>query len=115
MFALANGLMSEGMLSAADASWLRRSNELANAAYADPTTVAPDCYDAATNPGAASWFKASATELLELAHSYLDLLNRHQVRWVELRTSAPGHIVYEDHVQVVAVPFSYPGDWPFPS
>ncbi len=43
----------------------------------------------------------------------LELLDRYDVRWVELRTNTPGRITYEDDVQVVAVPFSYPDDWPF--
>lgn len=44
---------------------------------------------------------------------YLDLLDRYDVPWVELRTSAPGPIHYEDRVQVVTTPWAYPEDWPF--
>lgn len=81
----------------------------------DPTSVVADRYDPVVNPGARSWFKSSARELLELARGYLDLLDRYGVRWVELRTMSAGRVVYEDEVQVVTVPFRYPDDWPFES
>ncbi len=113
VFALANGLASEGALSPADATWLREANDRANAAYADPTTVVPECYDANIHPGAAAWFRSSATDLLELTSSYLALLDRYDIPWVQLRTARPGRIVYADDVQVVAVPLAYPDDWPF--
>lgn len=115
VFALTNGLASTNMLSPMDADWVRASNDRANAAYTDPTTVVTDCYDAIINPGARSWFKASARDLLTLTRGYLDLLDRYGVRWVELRTRTVGRAVYEDDVQVVAVPFTYPDDWPFES
>lgn len=115
VFALANGLAGDRMLAPADEAWVRASNDRANASYVDPTTVVADCYDSIMNPGARSWFKSSAAELLELARGYLDLLDRYDVRWVELRTSSPGRVTYEDAVQVVAVPFRYPDDWPFES
>jgi hypothetical protein len=66
--------------------------------------VAPGCCDSARNPGTRSWFKATATELLVVAEEYLELLDRYRVPWVELRSSSPGRVVYEDEVQVVAVP-----------
>lgn len=112
VFALTNGLASADLLSPSDAAWVRASNEHATAAYPDPTTIVTDCYDPVINPGARSWFKSSASELLDLARGYLDLLDRYGVRWVELRTRSAGRVVYEDDVQVVAVPFIYPDDWP---
>ncbi|WP_196073129.1 VOC family protein [Nakamurella alba] len=115
IFAMANGLAQEGMLSPADATWLREANDSANEAYPDPTTVAPDCYDRTTNPGARSWFRAYATLLLDMVPPYLDLLDRYGIGWTELRTSSPGRITYQDEVQVVAVPQSHPADWPFPT
>lgn len=115
VFALANGLAGEGSLAPADAAWMRASNDRADALYVDPTTVVADCYDPVLNPGARSWFTSSATELLEFTRGYLDLLDRYDVRWVELRTSTPGRVTYEDAVQVVAVPFTHPEDWPFTS
>jgi len=115
VFALANGLAQAGLLSREDRRWLDAANEQAEAAYPDPSTVAPGCYDPAANPGARSWFKAEAVALLGMTDAYLELLDRYGIAWVELRTSHPGRIVYEDDVQVVAVPHAYPADWPFPA
>lgn len=112
VFALANGLAAAGNLSAADLDWWRDANIRATHAYVDPTTVRSDCYDPVINPGARSWFKESASVLIEFAGAYLGLLDRHDVPWVELRTSHPGRATYEDDVQLVAVPFRYPEDWP---
>lgn len=113
VFGLANGLASDGRLTAEDQAWWAAANARATAAYTDPSTVDPDCYHPVANPGARAWFRHSATELLELTSGYLDLLDRYELPWVELRTSTPGRIVFEDHVQVVAVPFRFPDDWPF--
>jgi hypothetical protein len=110
---MANGLASTGQLSPGDMAWWRNANDRATASYADPTTVRADSYDATLNPGARSWFKASAGDLLGLTREYLVLLDRYSIGWVELRTSHPGRITYEDDVQVVAVPLGYPEDWPF--
>lgn len=113
VFALVNGLAADRALTPADASWVRASNDRAAYTYTDPSTVAVDCYDSTTNPGARSWFKASSVELLDFARGYLELLDRYGIRWVELRTTSPGRITYEDDVQIVAVPYRYPEDWPF--
>ncbi len=112
VFALVNGLAQDSRLSSTDAAWIRSSNDRANAAYADPTTVVADCYDPVLNPGARAWFRSSASELIALTREYLDLLDRYGVDWVELRTSSPGRITYEDGVQVVAVPNSFTVDRP---
>lgn len=114
VFAMANGLAAAGMLAANDLAWLRTANDNANRAYPDPTAVTPGCYDPAVNPGARSWFKIDAVALIALTRDYLALLDRAGIAWVELRTSSPGRIVHEDEVQVVAVPYVHPGDWPFP-
>lgn len=113
VFAMANGLLVGSALVDDDLRWLRAANERAQTLYVDPSTVDPDCYDPRVNPGARSWFRAGATELLTMSAGYLDLLDRYRVPWVELRTDAPGRITYEDDVQVVAVPFTHRGDWPF--
>lgn len=101
------------MLTETDAAWVRSSNARATATYVDPTSVNRSCYDSTLNPGAQAWFRNSAIPLLDLAREYLDLLDRYGLRWVELRTASPGRLVYEDDVQVVAVPYSYAEDWPF--
>ena len=113
VFALANGLATAGVLTVVDFSWWRDANVRADQAYVDPTTVRSDCYDAVINPGARSWFKESAVDLIEFTRAYLRLLDRYDVPWVELRTSRPGRVTYEDDMQLVAVPLRYPEDWPF--
>ncbi len=115
VFAMANGLARTGLLGPADGEWLRAANAYMNAAYPDPTGSTPDCYDPQTNPGARAWFKGDASSLLEATRGYLRLLDRSGVGWVELRTARPGRIVHEDAVQIVAVPYLYPDDWPFVS
>ncbi len=84
-----------------------------NAAYALPTVTDPDCYDPDLHPRAAAWFKAGGgLHLIEQTQFYLDLLDRYSCLWVELRSTHPGHIHYEGEVQVVATPYTFPGDWP---
>lgn len=115
VFALVNGMLCQEALTPDTAAWVRETNAWFNAAYTDPTTTAPDCYDPAVNPGARSWFREDATELLARTTEYLQLLDRHHVPWVELRTAAPGRIVYEDAVQAVAVPLTHEEGWAIPS
>jgi len=110
VFALANGLRHDRLLTPEDNAWHHEANRRATAAYVDPTTVEPHCYDQNRNPGARAWFAAEAVELLALTDPYLDLLDRYDVPWVKLTTRTPGRVVYRDDVQVVAVPPTYPDD-----
>ena len=111
VFALTNGLGRGERLSAADRAWWAAANARGDSLYPDPSTVDPSCYDRELNPGARAWFKDSATELLAITAHYLDLLDRYGVPWVELRSAWPGRVVYEDDVQVVAVPYTHAADW----
>lgn len=112
IFAMTNGLRDAGLLTAADAEWVGRQNAHGDRAYTDPSTVAAESYSSTINPGARSWFKVDALDLLRMARRYTNLLDRYEVPWVELRTDRPGRIVYEDSVQVVAVPYSHQEHWP---
>lgn len=109
-FAMLRGLAVEGLLSDSDrALWdtfVARSYEL----HIEPTKVDPRCYD---HPEARAWFRATATDLLTLARDCCEVLDRYDVPWVELRTTRPGVVTYEDEVQVIAIPHTYPDDWPF--
>jgi hypothetical protein len=113
VFALANGLRDDGLLTPEDQGWLLEANRNATATYVDPTTVDPTCYDPTVNPGARAWFVADAANLLAMAASYLELLDRYEVPWMQLITHSPGRIVYRDATQIVAVPYQHPSDWPF--
>lgn len=110
---MANGLRESSLLSGDDAAWLLVFNAQMTAAYVDPSLATASCYDSELNPGARSLFKAEADRLLTMTSEYLRLLDRYGVPWVELRTSTPGRLVYEDAVQIVAVPHRYPDHWPF--
>ncbi|WP_043671882.1 hypothetical protein [Clavibacter michiganensis] len=112
VFALANGLREEGRLSDEELAWLADRNAHMNAAYADPSTVSPGCYDRTLDPRARAWFRIDAVDLLRVTREYLELLHRHGVAWHELRTRTPGGVVYADDVQVIAVPHTH-DDWPF--
>ncbi|MDQ0095171.1 hypothetical protein [Paeniglutamicibacter psychrophenolicus] len=101
VFALGNGLAASGMLTPVDAAWHRAANDAANGLYPDPVIASPECY---SPPGARSWFKGTASHLLEMTEGYLRLLDRYGVGWVELRSTGPGTLTHEDDVQVVAVP-----------
>lgn len=104
VFGLANGLAKEGKLSDSEWAAWRAGNDWFNQAYPDPSVSHPEVYDQTVNPHAAAWFKATASHLLERVEPYLELLNRHEVRWVKLVEKDPGQIIYEDEVQVVVVP-----------
>lgn len=106
-------MASENRLSSQDAIWHRAANDRANTLYVNPTLVVANCFDPIVNAGARSWFIDTAGELLEMTQGYLDLLTRYGVGWVELRTSTPGRITYQDDVQVIAVPPTHADDWPF--
>lgn len=88
------------------------TNRLCDELYTDPSTVAPTCYDSVTNPGARAWFKGTAHELIAITAGYLALLDRYGIPWMELRTTSPRRVTYEDDVQVVAVPHTFAEDWP---
>ncbi|WP_222851133.1 hypothetical protein [Phytoactinopolyspora mesophila] len=90
VFALANGLAYAGTLSSSDHQWWQVTNAHGEATWTDPSTVDPSCYDRDLNPGAVSWFKTDATALIAMCRGYLDLLDRYDVPWVELRTDHPG-------------------------
>lgn len=61
----------------------------------------PTVYDPAVNPTAAAWFKPTATHLVERVDGYLEILAAHGVECRMVRSADPGHVIYEDDVQVV--------------
>jgi hypothetical protein len=105
VFALANGLAHSGRLTPEDHSWWRTHNDFMNDAYPDPASVDPSVYDRDQHPGARAFFRTDARDLLDVTAGYLDLLDRYDVGWREIRTLDPGRIVYADAVQVVAEPW----------
>lgn len=106
VFGLVNNLAREGRLSEEREAFRRRGNRWFDAAYTDPSTVDPSVYDDTVNPGAAAWFKPSATHLLARVPGYLEILSAHGVECRLLRSADPGRVVYEDDVQIVVVPYA---------
>ncbi|AWE48497.1 MULTISPECIES: hypothetical protein [Streptomyces] len=107
VFGLVNNLAREGRLSEEQEAFRRLNNKWYDAAYTDPSTVDPTVYDDEVNPGAAAWFKPSATHLLARVPGYLEILSAHGVDCRVLRSTDPGQVVYEDDVQIVVVPYAH--------
>ena len=107
VFGLVNNLAREGRLSEEQEAFRRLNNKWYDAAYTDPSTVDPTVYDDEVNPGAAAWFKPSATHLLARVPGYLEILSAHGVDCQVLRSTDPGRVVYEDDVQIVVVPYAH--------
>ncbi|WP_165248437.1 hypothetical protein [Paludisphaera soli] len=57
-------------------------------------------------PEAIFWFKAGADDLVRHIWRLVEILIEHDHHLDILRTSKPGYIVYQDTVQVCAVPFN---------
>ncbi|MFF9428446.1 hypothetical protein [Streptomyces sp. NPDC014746] len=106
VFGLVNNLARDGRLSDEQESFRRSNNSWYDAAYTDPSTVDPQVYDGTVNPGAAAWFKSSATHLIARVSGYLEVLSAHGVECQTVRSADPGRIVYEDDVQIVVVPYA---------
>ncbi|MFD6312807.1 hypothetical protein [Streptomyces nigra] len=106
VFGLANNLARQGRLSEQQQAFRRRNNRWYDAAYTDPSTVDPRVYDEHVNPGAAAWFKPSATHLLARVPGYLPILAAHGVACQLLRSADPGRVVYEDAVQIMVVRYA---------
>jgi hypothetical protein len=104
VFALVNGLARDNVLAPEEETWRRTNNAWYEAAYTDPASVDPLVYDRSRNPGAASWFKSSATHLIVRLDGYLALLDAHGVPWERVEVDRPGLVIYEDDMQVVAIP-----------
>ena len=104
VFGLVNVLGRHGMLTPAEEAFRRANNAWYDAAYPDPGRTDPSVYDQQLNPGAAAWFKPTATTLLRRVDGYLAILSAHSVAWQQITSPDPGRVVYEDGFHVVAVP-----------
>ena len=102
VFALANGLARDGLLTDEEHEWLVGNNDWFEHAYTDPGLTDPLIFDRAVHPHTACWFKQeSAGHLLERLTGYLALLDKYGVGWVRLLSEDPERIVYADDVQIV--------------
>lgn len=104
VFALVNGLAWAGHLTVVEEEFRRRENAWYQANLADPGVADPSVYDRRVHPGAAAWFKTSATEMISRVGGYTAILDAHRVGWTRLQCGSPGEVLYEDAHQVIAKP-----------
>ncbi len=105
IFGLANHLAGSGALTDPEMVAWRAGNDWYEMNLTDPATIDPTVYDRAIHPVTAAWFAGDATELLERAEFYLDLLARHDVPVERVESEDPGQVIYRDADQVVVVPW----------
>jgi hypothetical protein len=55
---------------------------------------------------ALSWFRDTASEHIAKMREFSDVLERHGVRVVMIKTNRAGYVLYEDDYQVTAYPFA---------
>ncbi|MFB7879179.1 hypothetical protein ACFC06_28370 [Nocardia sp. NPDC056064] len=120
VFALVNGLSSEGRLSVEQERFRRSGNDWFTDHLVNPYEVDRRVYDRDRHPGAVAWFKATALPMIDRVSGYLDILDRHGIAWERLDSDDPGTILYEDPQQIVALPApivvsAYPAAYPAPA
>ena len=71
--------------------------------FIDPALAAPDRSKLDTR--AIFWFKADAGEVASRVWELAKIVTRRGVGAEIVKTSRPGYIVYEDNLQVAAIPF----------
>ncbi len=79
MFGLVNGLAAQGRLVRRRGAFRRENNGWYEANFTSPVTVDPTVYDRSINPGAAAWFKPSASHVIQRVPGYLAILAAHGV------------------------------------
>ncbi len=77
-------------------------------AWFDQELPTPPFYADGNSIKAITWFKHSATHLIDALGPLRDLLDRYQVPYDVVRTGDPGTIVYEDEFQVAVVKAIHP-------
>jgi hypothetical protein len=107
VFQIASRLRDEAALDSAQRALLAE-----HLAWFDAQLSKPDRFVRSRSKGfyrrqpiAISWFKADALECIERAAALVRLIEAHGIRMEHLTSTSPGYIVYEDHHQIVAVPF----------
>jgi hypothetical protein len=104
VFSMVNRLAKRGRLSPEEERFWRRMNDWYDAAYPNPSLSHPNTYDRARNPGAAAWFRGTATHLIAPIGGYLRILDAHRIGYRRLASTDPGRIIYQDAYQIVVTP-----------
>lgn len=97
VFAAAYALLESRSLSRANERILR---EILN--WFSQNLPVPQKFD---TDGAIFWFKSDARECTRKAWELVLALRRHSLEVDMLRTRRPGYVIYEDELQVGAIPF----------
>jgi hypothetical protein len=105
LFHAARALRESYQLPAADAEKLESVRDWFNANLDRPERLAlsPKPHAKAQ---ALSWFRDTASEHIAKMREFSDVLERHGVRVVMIKTNRPGYVLYEDDYQVTAYPFA---------
>ncbi|MFC3450355.1 hypothetical protein [Amycolatopsis speibonae] len=103
VFGLVNNLARAGRLTVEQEAFRRANNDWYDANFINPAHTDPSVYDAAVNPGAAAWFKATARLFIDRVDGYLAILETLEVPCETVWSTNPGRIIYEDEYQVVVV------------
>lgn len=104
VFTALYGLERDGKLAPYELEWFRSAEDWFNAHLKAPQKLSRSTRaDAA--PAAITWLKASAHEHVTRMRELDALLEHKDFVVEELKTDAPGYVVYEDEFQVAAVPF----------
>jgi hypothetical protein len=81
IFGLVDVLGRHGMLTAAEEAFRHDANAGLDAAYPDPCAIHPTTCAPEIHPGAAAWFRATATGLPARVPPYLAILDAHALAW----------------------------------
>jgi hypothetical protein len=101
VFAAAHAMIDEGRIAEAD------RNELAEVVKWFDRILPGGCVFGSRLPARAIfWFKASHHEIVQRAWQLVNLLKRHEMPIEMIKTDRPGRVVYEDEMQIAAVPWS---------
>ena len=64
----------------------------------------PDIFDQPENLKGICWFKQTQSEIISRVKTIVPLVEKCGLQVTELRSDAPGTVIYEDEFQVVAIP-----------
>lgn len=105
VFSALYALESRGLVSSDDFQWYRETEEWLNDHLPVPKSLARARKKGAKRV-AVTWIKSTATAHVARLREIAEYLRSKDIEVVELRSSRPGYIVYEDEFQVAAEPFA---------
>jgi hypothetical protein len=70
----------------------------------DEHLPSPECLRGTRNKFALSWFKSESKECISRVWSLVQILEENGVVINKIKTGRPGHVLYEDQWQIVAIP-----------